>query len=444
MNVYLTDYTDPFPVPVERLDQAGYESALVEARGLLEAEPTAPLDAVIHGVTIRLHTNNGHWQRFWSANWFAPDQWATLTGGSPPAEPRIHIHAVTPETKGIPWAAYHHAEKAGFLRGDTPYGWLRSVALNAVARTLAEEEAVHWVRAVCVKQGGLGKLLLPTPNLDLATAIPALMKQEDTHLISLDGVFIRYGLVRMVDGVTLLPTLVINEKGYTIPGYLLFPWLQECGYQEPRADARCLTLEGEEMYCFARDLDLGRAPEAFAYPLEQAWYVPTQMVAAQPDLVGALGSGHVENVPPLTPEVWDRFGDWARQTAPTLDMAAFSPAPARSDGAPDGRPTKESREEKVTELLCRLRAAAQGRAMVPPEQLWPGHAGGHPCRPLLVKEVMLLTPSGPKPLDPQALPVYLVDKSVNLLDAVGAPDDRPFKGDEVSRTLAKMLVRAVG
>jgi hypothetical protein len=453
MNVYLTDYTDPSPMPVERLDQAGYESALVEARGLLEVKPASPLDAVIHGITVRLHTNNEHWQRFWSANWFAPDQWATLTGAPPPVEPQIHIYAVTPEAKGTPRTAYHHAEKAGFLHGDTPYGPLRSLALNAVARTLAEEEAVHWVRAVCVKQGGCGKLLLTAPNLDLAVAIPALMKQEDTHLISFDGVFIRYGLVRMVDGVTLLPTLIINEKGYTIPGYLLFPWLEECGYQEPRADARCLTLEGEEVYCFARDLDLGRAPEAFAYPLEQAWYVPTQMVAAQPALVGALGSGHVENVPPLTPEAWDRFGDWARQTAPTLAVAAFSSAPALSDSAPDGRPldgtpddhpSEESREKKVTEVLCRLRAAAQGRAMVPPEQLWPGHAGGHPYRPLLLEEAMLLTPNGPAPLDPEALPKYLINKSVHLLDSVDTPDGRPSRGDEVSRTLATVLGRAVG
>lgn len=444
MNVYLTGYTDPSPMPVERLDQAGYESALLEARGLLDAEPTAPLDAVIHGVTVRLHANNEHWQRFWSANWFAPDQWATLTGGSRPVEPRIHIYAVTPEAKGVPWAAYRHEEKTGFLRGDTPYGPLRSLALNAVGHTLAEEEAVHWVRAVCVTQGGRRKLLLTAPNLDLATAIPALMKLEGTHLVSFDGVFIRYGLVRMVDGVTLLPTLVINEKGYTIPGHLLFPWLEECGYQEPRADARCLTLEGEEVYCFVRDLDLGRAPEAFAYPLEQAWYVPTQMVTAQPALVGALRSGYVENVPPLTPGLWDQFGDWARQAAPTLDTAAFSSGRALSAGAPDGRTAEESREEKVAEMLCRLRAAVQGRAMVPPEQLWPGHAGGHPCRPSLLEEVMLLTPSGPTPLDPAALPEYLVDKSVDLLDTVGAPDGRPLKGDEIRRRLATMLGRALG
>jgi hypothetical protein len=424
MNVYSTSYTDPCPLPVERLDQAGYESALVDAQRLLETQAVVLLDAVIHGVPVRLHANNVHWQRFWSANWFAPDQWATLTGGARPDEPRIHIYAVTPESEKSPWAGYHHEQSTAFLRGDTPYGPLRALALSAVALTLAEEEAVHLVRAVCVTQGGRGKLLLPASNLDAVTAVPALMKQEDTRLVSFDGVFIRYGLVRMVDGATLLPTLVINEKGYTIPGYLLFPWLEECGFQEPRADARCLTLEGEEVYCFARDLDLGRAPEAFAYPPEQTWYVPTQMVTAQPGLVGVLASGYVENVPPLTPELWDQFGDWARQTAPAL----------RTLPLPSARSLfEEVEEKKVMEALCRLRAAPQGRAMVPPGQVWPGQAGGHPCHPLLMDEVALLTPSGPTPLDPAALTAHLVDRSTDLFDV---------EGGEVSRTLATILGRA--
>jgi hypothetical protein len=300
------------------------------------------------------------------------------------------------------------------------------LALSAVALALAEKEAAHWVQAACVTQGGRGKLLLMAPNLDPATAVPAFMEQEDTPLVSFDGVFIRYGVVRMVDGAPLLPTLVINEKGYTIPGYLLFPWLEECGFQEPRADARCLTLEGDEAYCFARDLDLGRAPEAFAYPHEQAWYVPTQIVAAQPGLVGALASAHLENVPTLTPELWDQFGDWARQTVPKLRKLPFSSVHSL---------VEEAGEEKVMIALCRLRAAPQGRAMVPPGQLWPRRAGGHPCRPLLMDEVTLLTLGGPTPLHPDALMAQLVDRSTDLLD---------IEGGEIGRTLATMLGRATG
>jgi len=426
MNVYSTSYTDPSPLPVERLDQAGYESVLADAQCLLETEATAPLDAVIHGIPVRLHANNVHWQRFWSANWFAPDQWATLTGGARPKEPRIHLYAMTPESEKTPWAGYYPEQNTAFLSGDTPYGPLRALALSAVALTLAKEEAAHWMWAVCVTQGGRGKLLLTASNLDLATAVPALMKQEDTHLVSFDGVVIRYGLVRMVDGAALLPTLVINEKGHTIPGYLLFPWLEECGFQEPRADARCLTLEGDEVYCFARDLDLGRAPEAFAYPPEQAWYVPTQMVTAQPGLVGALASAYLENVPPLTPKLWDQFGDWAHQTAPELRTLPF--AAVRSLFSEIG-------EEKVMEALCRLRAVPQGRAIVPPGHLWPGHVGGHPCRPLLMDEVALLTQSGPTPLDPAALMAHFIERSTEQLDV---------EGGEISRTLATMLGRATG
>jgi hypothetical protein len=370
---------------------------------------------------VRLHTHNPHWRRFWSANWFAPDQWATLTTRSAPTEPQVHLYAIPSGVGASPWAGYSRERNTAFLMGDIPYGPLRALALGAVARKLAAEEAVHCVAGACLKWGDSGTLLLYPPHLDpetRLTALLALMKRDEAHLIALDSVFVRYGLMRMVDGVTFLPTLVIDEKGHTISGFRLFPWLEEHGYWEPRADTRCLTLDGEEEYCFARDLDLGRAPEAFAFPLEQAWYLPTQIVTAEPGLVGALWRGGLENVPPLTQQLWRQFGAWADQAAPSLDRALL----------------EELGQEQVAQTLCRLRAAPHGRAMVSPATLWPGRAGGHPWRPVQIERVALLERDEATPLDSQALSQHVTN----------APDQAStLCSDEIAGTLMHMLARAI-
>ena len=405
MNVILSSHSDPSPLPVEPLDKTGYESALIEAHEVIDAEAAVPIDAVIHGVRARLHTNNPHWRQFWSANWFGPGQWAALTGGLASDTPRVHVFAIVPDVKTLPWAGYNREQNTAFLVGDTPYGPLQALALTAVARLLAEEQAVHYVPGLCLKEDERGTLVLHPSDLDPVTAISKLMESPRAHLVAPNGVFIRYGLVRMVDGVTMLPTLVIHEKGVQISGYRLFAWLEEFGYLEPRADARCLTLGGEEEYCFARDLDLWRAPEAFAFPVEKAWYVPTLIAAMQPGLIGAMWRGGVENVPPLTPVVLDRLDDWSSQFASALSTST----------APSTRLLlEEEGQEKVVEALCRLRAAPQGRAMVLPEQLWPGHAGGHPWRPFQIERVAFMSSTGPTVLNAAALSKHLTVASANL------------------------------
>jgi hypothetical protein len=262
------------------------------------------------------------------------------------------------------------------------------------------------------------------------------MQDDAAHLLALDGVFVRYGLVRMVDGVTLLPTRILDEKGVTIPGDRLFPWLVEYGHLEPRADARCLTLHGAEQYCFARDLDLWRAPEAWAFPLEQAWYIPASLVAAQPRLVAFLcratpgeadeACEALENVPPLTSAAWARYGDWAAQSAA---MLAQEPAPSTR------MLLAELGERKVAEAVCRLRAAPHGRAIVAPGLLWPGRAGGHPWRPLLIERAALLDDGGLRRLHATALASHLTGPSAL----------RDWLGDPASvATLVELLGRATG
>jgi hypothetical protein len=278
------------------------------------------------------------------------------------------------------------------------------LTLRAVSDLLADEQGVHYVEGLCVKTARkadekvYGSLLLGLSDREKAERVNTLLEQEDLQLVSWDGVFVRYGLVRMVDGVTLLPTLVIDEKGNEIPGYHLFPWLHDYGYLEPRADARCLTLQGEETYCFARDLDLGRAPEAFAYPVEQAWYIPTQLVARQPQLIGPLWEAPWENVPSIGEELRERYETWARQVIPNLRKSTL-PSTRRLIDTTD--------PEELVKTLCRLRAAPEARALVPPAQLWPARTSGHPGRPMTVLQVELYQDNAPVPIDAPALVEHL-------------------------------------
>jgi hypothetical protein len=379
MDLYVPRHADPSPLAAERLDSAGYQLALADAQAGLGIDEVSPLDAVIHGVAVRLYTTNARWRRFWSANWFAPDQWASLVGGTPPNEPRIHVYAL--ETDSVPWAGYSEAHSAAFLSGDVPYGPLRALALGAVALLLAKEEAAHFVPGAIVKQNGQGALLLPGPGVDPASFSAELMAGADAHVFAMAGAFVRYGMVRMVDGVTLLPTMLFDEGGVATRGYRLFPWLDDYGYDEPRADVRCISLAGDEVYCFSRDLDLGRTLDALAFPIEQAWYVPTKIVASDAGMVGALWHGALEGVPGLSPDLWQAYGERSREAVSAL--AATAPALTRAFVADAG-------ELAVAEALVRLRAAPHGRAMVTPEQLWPGRASGHPWRAIRIERAALL------------------------------------------------------
>jgi hypothetical protein len=379
MDLYMPRHADPSPLAAERLDDAGYQLALTDAQTGLAAQDVSPIDAVIHGVTVRLYTTNSHWRKFWSANWFAPDQWASLVGGTPPNEPQIHVYAVASES--VPWAGYSEAHSAAFLTGEVPYGPLRALALGTVALQLAREEAAHFVPGAIVKQNGQGMLLLRGPGVDSVDFCAELMASTDAHVFAIDGAFVRYGLVRMVDGVTLLPTMLFDEGGVATRGYHLFPWLDEYGYDEPRADVRCISLAGEEVYCFSRDLDLGRNPDALSFPVEQAWYVPTSIVASDAGMVGALWQGALEGVPNASPDLWQAHGEWAREALSAL--TATAPDLTRALVAETG-------ELAVAKALVRLRAAPQGRAMVTPGQLWPGRAGGHPWRTIRIERAAIL------------------------------------------------------
>jgi hypothetical protein len=169
-----------------------------------------------------------------------------------------------------------------------------------------------------------------------------------------------------------------------------------------------------------------------AFPLEQAWYVPTQIVATDPGLVGALwpdseskNRGLLENVPALTPDLSDRFGQWASEAVSVLGDAVN----------PSTRSLVERiGDDQVVEALCRLRAASEGRALVSPEQIWPGRAGGNPWRSVRIGDITMLGSVRPASIDVQTLSEVLVSAGAYLSG---------LYEEEANRVLTKMLGRAV-
>jgi hypothetical protein len=101
MDVFRSSFQNPAPLPVEQLDTGSYQSALADARGFID---TAPIDAVIHGIGVRLHTNNPIGERFGRPIGSRPSN-----GPHSPRDPHLFAAPVTiVETSGVACTSTYH------------------------------------------------------------------------------------------------------------------------------------------------------------------------------------------------------------------------------------------------------------------------------------------------------------------------------------------------
>jgi hypothetical protein len=158
------------------------------------------------------------------------------------------------------------------------------------------------------------------------------------------------------------------------------------------------------------------------------------MVAVDPALVGLFwsesaetmgdaGCEGLENVPDLTPELWERYGPWAEEVATTL--------PGQPESA--NHSTPEGPKQGFAEALCRLRATPEARAMAAPRRMWPGRAGGQPQQPVRVEQILVVDGVRLRPLDPPSIKERLNVRHAGFF----APDV------EASAILAALLSRAI-
>jgi hypothetical protein len=170
-----------------------------------------------------------------------------------------------------------------------------SAALLDTLIALAAQELgkqIGWVaRGTCVAVGQRGVLVTGPDHADVAAQIAA---QAKGQIAVADPVLVRLTLTRQVDGMQLAPTRILTERGQEITGTRILHWLRRDAYQEPRADVFCLTLDQRAQPVMARDLDLDRCAELYAYPLTRGGRrsteppMVTDAVALLPDSRAAM------------------------------------------------------------------------------------------------------------------------------------------------------------
>ncbi len=125
-------------------------------------EPLHSHDVIIHGIRVRATSNSAHLHDFWVDNWYSPDEWRSLSGQEPPAEPRIKVYAMLGVAQE-PEAAYYSRQSNTVIFFNTShYGQLKSWVLGAVGRILAAEYSIHSIHGACVEKAGKAECFVPS------------------------------------------------------------------------------------------------------------------------------------------------------------------------------------------------------------------------------------------------------------------------------------------
>lgn len=139
----------------------------------------------IAGVVLQLRTNLSHLYDFWIENWYPAQLEADI-------EPHGIIYAVGWIPGREPYAYYNSESRTAVFFKSAFYGQLRSLALGMVADMTERLFDLHPVRCFCVDVGGKGALLIAPPGTGKSAHVAALMRMEQTKLVSDDIVFLRY------------------------------------------------------------------------------------------------------------------------------------------------------------------------------------------------------------------------------------------------------------
>jgi hypothetical protein len=226
-------------------------------------------DAILGGLRARLFTNQLAVAEAWADTFFGPQEWQTLIGQAPPPQAVMSCYIVATD-KDEPVAAVDPAQSAGVLVNRAE----ESHVLDAVTALAAFKLAAQagWVaRGTCASAGQRSVLVTGPDHASVAAEIAIHARGQ---IAVNDPVLVRLTLTRQVDGVQLAPTRILTERGKEITGARIWQWLRRDAYQEPRADVFCLTLVGRDEPVMARDLDLDRCAEPYAYPLTRANHTP--------------------------------------------------------------------------------------------------------------------------------------------------------------------------
>jgi hypothetical protein len=237
-------------------------------------------DAILGGLRARLFTNHLPLAEAWSEMFFGPQEWQKRIRQTPPPQPAMTLYASVTREHG-PLGAVNPAQSTAVVLNRLE----SSVLLDAVAMLAAHElgKQAGWVaRGTCAAARERAVLVIGPSHASVAAGIA---DKASGQITVNDPVLMRITLTRQVDGVQLAPTRIITERGQEVTGARMLQWLRRDAYREPRADVFCLTQDGRDEPVMARDLDLDRRAEPYAYSLTRR------------------SAGHGSSTPPLVTDI---------------------------------------------------------------------------------------------------------------------------------------------
>jgi hypothetical protein len=244
-------------------------------------------DAILGGLRARLFTNQLAVAEAWSETFFGLQEWQALVGQSAPPQAVMSFYVVATD-KEEPVAAIDPVQSTGVIINRSEENILLDAVTVLASHKLAEQAS--WAaRGTCAAAGQRSVLVAGPGHASVAAEIAIHARGQ---IAVNDPVLVRLTLTRQVDGVQLVPTRIITERGQEIRGAHIWRWLRHDAYQEPRADVFCLTLEGRDEPVMARDLDLDRCAEPYAYPLTRVNRKPGPPPLVT-DAIALFGESHL-------------------------------------------------------------------------------------------------------------------------------------------------------
>ncbi len=278
-------------------------------------------DVIIHGIRVRATTNSPHLIKFWRMNWFSHDEWKELTSMPPEEEPRVIVYALTGVADEEEAAYYSRSTDTIIFFNTAYYGQLKSWVLGAVGRILARDFGIHSIHGACVTKDNLGVLYIAPTGTGKSTSSYGLMQFNGTRFHSDDWVYIRYAYSTK-EGKKVSPLSIEYRNGSIIRGYEVYRRLESERINEDlKVTAR--TLDDNIMTLKAKDLDIKRGTEAYAYISEKLFYLRSSLVESFPESIPALLESDIENAPDITDEFIKENEEVINSSIKTLDKLGY-------------------------------------------------------------------------------------------------------------------------
>ncbi|MEK6577203.1 MAG: hypothetical protein AABZ05_06355 [Nitrospirota bacterium] len=278
-------------------------------------------DVIIHGIRVRATTNSPHLIKFWRMNWFSPDEWKGLTSMPPEEVPRVIVYALTGVADEEEAAYYSRSTDTIIFFNTSYYGQLKSWVLGAVGRILARDFGIHSIHGACVTKDDLGVLYIAPTGTGKSTSSYGLMQFDGTRFHSDDWVYVRYAYSTK-EGKKVSPLSIEDGNGSIIRGYEVYRRLEREGINEDlKVTAR--TLDDNIIILKAKDLDIKRGTEAYAYISEKLFYLRSSLVESFPESIPAILESDIENAPDIKDEFIKENEEVINSSITTLDKLDY-------------------------------------------------------------------------------------------------------------------------